>query len=164
MLRRSRCVHFFFKQQYIPTVVLELYDSDDRSSIGGFSFVQIECVPRPVHESHTVFDRKAASSAQGHLFLSDPQNLLAAYLPPRNNSLVLTPKALFSGSPVFRTQVLWSRAWSSFLFCSRRGADGFGEGPTVRTFGTLFFHFILYACKSVSSLNCRYCTLEVLMI
>ncbi|CAN0382019.1 unnamed protein product, partial [Ascophyllum nodosum] len=62
------------------------------------------------------------------------------------------------------SQVLWSRAWSSFLFCSRRGADGFDEGPTVRNFGTLFFHFILYAYKRVSSLNCGYCTLEVLMI
>ena len=69
---------FFLTPTTLPTVVLELYDSDDHSSIGGFSFVHIECVPRPVHESHTVFDRKAASSAQGHLFLSDPQNLLAA--------------------------------------------------------------------------------------
>ena len=74
MPRRSRCVHDFFKQQY----QLQYYDSDDRSSIGGFSFVQIECVPRFVHESHTVFDRKAVSSAQGHLFLLDPQYLAAA--------------------------------------------------------------------------------------
>ena len=70
MLRRSRCVHFFFKQYQ-----LQCYDSDDRISIRGFSFVHIECVPRLVHESHTVFDRKAVSSAQGHLFLLDPQYL-----------------------------------------------------------------------------------------
>ena len=34
----------------------------------------------------------------------------------------------------------------------------------LMTSGTLYFRFILYAYKSVSSLNCQCCTLEVLMI
>ena len=146
----------------ISTAVLR--DSDDRSSIGRFSFVQIDCVPRLVHESHTVFDRKAVSSAQGHLFLVDPQYLAAAPIASTKQLTSAYPQDLVFPFPCLRTQVLWSRAWSSYLFCSRRGADGFGEGPTVRTIGNLFFHFILCACKSVSSLNCWYCTLEVPMI
>ena len=66
------------------------YDSGDRSSIVGISFVQIECLHRLVHECRAVFRRKAVSSARGHLFILDPQDLACHLQPSRNISLELT--------------------------------------------------------------------------
>ena len=82
-------------------------DSGYRSSIVGFYFVQRECdeIPRCV-------------SSQGYELSSRAPLLLRPSIPCscihclRETSLVLTPKALFSRYPVFRTQGLWSRAWS----------------------------------------------------
>ena len=107
-----------------------------------------------------MFDRKAVSSAQGHLFLLDPQYLAAAIITSMKQLTSAYPQGLVLRFPRLSN----SGAVVKSVVIIFIGADGFGEGPTVRTFGTLFFHFILYAYKSVSSLNCRYCTLEVLMI
>ena len=77
MLRRSRCVHFFFKQQYSTncsvTILATVAQSVD------FPLFRLNAYPVSFMSlSHTVFDRKAVSSAQGHLFLLDPQYLAVA--------------------------------------------------------------------------------------
>ena len=58
--------------------ILKYYDFGDRSSFVGFSFVQMECVTRLVHEFRAVFRLMVVSSAQGPLFLLYPQDLAAA--------------------------------------------------------------------------------------
>ena len=99
-------------------------------------------------------------------FLLDPQYLAAPSTGITKHITSAYPQSIVLPFP--RLSDSGTAIKSVVMIYCRRDADGFGKGrPTVRTSGSFFSYYIICIYTGtvpVSSLKCRYSTLEVLMV